>query len=526
MAIQTPIRTFSEEFQTHLHKFSTAPYLFVGSGLSRRYLNIPTWLDLLKAIVEHLNLPKPFEFYFSNADGDMPKMATLIGEDLNQVWWEGDQFADSRREFQQYSTNKHSPLKYEITKYIEKLRISFVDGFADEINLLRKANIDGIITTNWDSSLEDIFQDYSVYIGQDELIFSDEISIGQLFKIHGSITDPNSLILNSNDYDDFNSRYPYLAAKLLTIFVEQPIIFLGYSLDDRNIQDILKSIINCLTKEKVEKLKDRLIICNWVPQSIEPTITDSTVLISSAILPIKLININDFTPLFEVLANNKKRLPVKILRQMKDMVYDFVKTSNPKNKIIVSDDLDQLQEGQDVEFVYGIGLKDKLSEHGIKGIDLRGLLRDILSNNDWNPSKIARMLLPIQTARYIPYFKYLRNSDYLNGDGNIPKDSPIIEFKPDFIEKVNAITQQDFYPLGSYIKKEDEINANYQSIDELLESVEFAHACFYIPLLSLEKVNLESLKLFLEKHIDEIKNNTSFRKLICYYDFLKYKLGR
>lgn len=516
--------SFKESLTDHLSKFSTAPYLFVGSGLSRRYLNFPTWIDLFKSIVTELKLDKPFEYYLSNSNGDYPRIATLIGEDLNDLWWNEERFEDSRNDFKHLAINKQSILKYEITKYLLKLNNQPLKELSDELNLLRKVNIDGIITTNWDEFLEYVFPDYAVYIGQEELLFSEQISIGQLYKIHGSLIDPNSLILNSDDYHDFNARYPYLAAKLLTIFVEQPIIFIGYSLDDHNIQEILKSIIHCLTKEKVQKLQDRLLICQWEPQLSSPSLSDTTMLISGTVLPIKLLKLPDFKQLFEVLANNKKRLPIKILRHMKDMIYDFVKTSNPKNQIFVSEDLDKLEEGQDVEFVYGIGLKDKLSEHGVKGITLRDLLKDVLIDNGWNPSKISRMVLTNQQARYIPYFKYLSKANFLDESGNIPYDSPVREFTPDFIEKINLIALKDFLPSDSYCKKQKEINERYSTLTELIEKENLYHASIYIPLIDLAKISTDVLENFLKQNVEEIANNTHLRKLICYFDFLKNKL--
>ena len=50
----------------------------------------------------------------------------------------------------------------------------------------------------------------------------------------------------------FEKKNPYLAAKLLTIFTEHPIIFIGYSLTDENILKILNSIAQCLTSDNLQ----------------------------------------------------------------------------------------------------------------------------------------------------------------------------------------------------------------------------------------------------------------------------------
>ena len=42
--------------------------------------------------------------------------------------------------------------------------------------------------------------------------------------------------------------------------MEHPIIFLGYSISDINIQNILESIMKCLTPEKASMLKNRFIL--------------------------------------------------------------------------------------------------------------------------------------------------------------------------------------------------------------------------------------------------------------------------
>lgn len=100
------------------------------------------------------------------------------------------------------------------------------------------------------------FSYFETYVGQEELIFANIAGIGEIYKIHGSVTDASSLVLTSKDYSDFEERSSYLIAKLLTIFLEYPIIFIGYSLNDRNIRNIFETISKCLSQEKLNLRRD------------------------------------------------------------------------------------------------------------------------------------------------------------------------------------------------------------------------------------------------------------------------------
>ena len=527
---------FQEDFKQHIASFTTSPFLFIGSGFSRRYINLPTWEYLLVEMCNRLRLPKPYEYYKSNANSDLPEVANLMGLDFNDIWWTSPLFEQSRANFQREAQTKLSPLKYEICTRINENSTLINDvTLENEIRLLKKINIDGIITTNWDNLIENFFPDFKKYIGQEELIFSDLYTIGEIYKIHGCISCPNSLVLTTDDYENYQSRNSYLAAKLLTIFMENPVIFIGYSLDDKNIQNILKSIITCLTKDKVEKLKNRLIFCQWSDLPISPSMTDSSMLISDTIIPIKLIKLHDFTDLYTVLANNKKKLPIKVLRQMKGMVYDFVRTNNSKQKIFVTDSLDNIEDIHKAEFVWGIGLRDKLAEQGIRGIELKDILKDVVldTNDKWDASTISKLALPTMAinSTYIPYFKYLRKAKLLNMDSEIDENTEIIEFTPNFINKVNNINVESFYPSNSYKKKKTEINRKYKSFVDLKEDCgdNHLHIMMYTPLLSIDKISLEDLRMYLEVNLDLIQNSqygTHFRKLICLYDYLKNKLMR
>lgn len=515
-----------DELKAHLQKFNTSPILFIGSGFSRRYLNLPTWETLLLEMTDKLNLNKPFEYYKSNANSDMPELAKKMGEDFNEIWWQEDNFQESRENFKSEASTKFSPIKYEISRRVlQNSDLIQSELIEKEIRLLKKINIDGIITTNWDNLCETLFPDFSKFVGQEELIFSELLSVGEIYKIHGCAMKPNSLVLTSDDYNDYENRNPYLAAKLLTLFIENPVIFIGYSLDDPNIQSILKSIIKCLTKDKVEKLKDRLIFCQWTDEEIEPQITDSTLLISDTVIPIKLIKLNSFIELYTILANNKRKLPVKVLRQMKGMVYDFVKANNSKQKIYVTDNLEDIENLHNAEFVYGVGLKDKFSAVGIKGVELVDVLDDIVEDKNWNSKLISTLCLPNLNGTYIPYFKHLSKAGFLTNN-KIIDDIDVTEFSPGFIKTVNAVKFENFYPSKNYQKHKDAINKKYSSLKELLDDNKVQlHQLVYTPLLSPEKIDITVLEEYLKKNKKLLRDSrlgSFYRKLICLLDFLKY----
>lgn len=62
-------------------------------------------------------------------------------------------------------------------------------------------------------------------------------------KIHGSISDVNSIVITSEDYSRNESKSALIDAKILSNLTELPIIFLGYSLTDKNVQRLLNSFV-------------------------------------------------------------------------------------------------------------------------------------------------------------------------------------------------------------------------------------------------------------------------------------------
>lgn len=236
-----------EEFLGILKTKKSAPFLFLGSGFTKHYLNTPKWDELL----QHFS-SKPLGQYSSTlGTEDLYVIASALAKDVNEEFWrkiQNEPECDEHR-FVSSIRSQDDYLKLIISKYLLDYTIDGIpEKSISELNFLSSINIDGIITTNWDDLAELVFPKFKTFVGQEDLLFSDVQNVGEIYKIHGSILDSRSLVLTKEDYDNYNSKNAYLAAKLITIFVEHPVVFIGYSLNDPNVQNLLETMMRSVGK--------------------------------------------------------------------------------------------------------------------------------------------------------------------------------------------------------------------------------------------------------------------------------------
>ena len=149
-----------------LSKSNALPTLFVGSGLSRRYLGLPKWDELLKIFADYLD--KPYGYYVSeakleingNEDMLLPVVATKIEKDFNQVWFHSQKFEEQREEYDNEIKLGTSALKIAMADYFKKNSSKLSNRYSAEIEKLKKIgnkHISSIITTNYDLFFENCF---------------------------------------------------------------------------------------------------------------------------------------------------------------------------------------------------------------------------------------------------------------------------------------------------------------------------------------------------------------------------------
>lgn len=235
-----------------LSRLNQKPVLFIGSGLSKRYLNSPTWWELLVKLSELIGFDKTSLDNWSNNNYEE------IAERLEAIY-----FTELSKELLLNVDNIKKPFRELIAGILTNLKMDF--SYNHEISVLREINYQKLITTNYDSLLEEnIFdiKDREIYIHNDDL-FSSETSDKKLYKIHGSINKPESMIITKSDYNQFFEKSKYIYSKLLTMFVESPIVFLGYSVSDRNIKDILSTLTATLSHKDLNQFEDRVYIISY-----------------------------------------------------------------------------------------------------------------------------------------------------------------------------------------------------------------------------------------------------------------------
>lgn len=509
-----------EQIDNLTGNFETAPYLFIGSGFSRRYLDLEDWQGLLQRF--STSLPRPYEYYRSNNDGDLTLIAQEIAASFNEMVW------DSKNEIH---TNfiernksklfkKSSALKIAISEYLSEFSLKDVNEiYKIEIETFKKINIEGIITTNWDNLLSELFPEFKKIIGQDELIYSNPYGIGEIFKIHGCLSEPETLVLTNEDYNNFNSRNAYLAAKLVTYFIEHPVIFIGYNISDPNIMEILTSIVKCLGETEVQKLFHKFIFVKRASETekVSKSIKD----ICGYQIPITILELHDFTKLYKPLTKLKRKLPIRLLRYFKEQLFEFVHSNDPKDKIAVID-IDAKAELDEIEFAIGIGIHKRLSQKGYESIKIGNIIHDVIYDSEnFDPKILIQQTIP-DINGFVPIFKYI---------------SEIQDFEMDILKKnaLKAYKRQDIENFSSSTYKPQFLNHfSHYELDDILKLDDYDKTVKILPFYPFnEEYEIDLLGEFLKKNYqhyclngENTTINTHFRKLVCLYDFLKYGIER
>ncbi len=329
-----------------IQEMGCRPILFVGAGLSKRYLQAPSWPELLEYLVsENPKLDMPFGFYSQRADHDLPKVASLLEDGYQTYAWEQHGSGLFPDYLYTGTYSKGIFLKHKIaslfTSLTEKVNLDLTDTPTSvELKLLSKVEPHAVITTNYDGLMEKVFPFFNPIIGQKIIRKPVFEAIGEILKVHGCASEPESLVISHEDYQEFMRKKKYLTAKLLTYFIEFPLIIMGYSVSDMNIKEILSDIAEMVPGESGD-LVGNIWFVDWqssFDQSKRPPSEKVIDLGDGRSIRVNYLLVDSFGALFETISQPVavKQIDVRYLRNLMTNIYDIVKNKSANASLSVN----------------------------------------------------------------------------------------------------------------------------------------------------------------------------------------------
>lgn len=511
-----------------LIKKERIPLLFVGSGLSKRYLkNYPSWDELISYVAETIGISESQllamqqEITDSNPSESKGVINAKIGSKLTKVFREKvisgkinleDIFSDE--EMHIIKKDNITFIKMLICKKLSSYEITDNPKYLSELTELKKlqSNIGAVVTTNYDKFLEnEIFNNFDVFVEQSQYYMTECTGIGEIYKIHGSVSSPNSIIFNWEDYMNFEANLKVVAAKLLNLSLEYPIIFIGYSLEDENILKILNTLVDSLTTEQTNILSKNLIYIEWKKSEEYLRENEKSINKDGKSLKLTCITTDNYFVLYKHLQKFVPAEKPERVRKYKKMIHQLILNNNKGvTSIIANDNLDKLN--SEGKLVIAFGEMNTFARFGVNGIKTEDLIKWVLDQKKDITNELANSI-------FVDYYLTTKVAN-----GNYVPMFYISKFTDDHLDAPKLLNMKD--RLNSWIGK---INNNsnlplYNNINELKEASSHLASYKYIFCIMKsyynKKINYnECLLLLKELNSKEgFLKDSNFRKSISYID--------
>ena len=187
--------------------------VFVGAGVSKNS-GLPEWEELIKDYADYRGIKE-----FTS------KQFLTIPEEV----------------FERYGSLKY----YEIAE--KRFLGKYVPNSIHRI--LKKMKLTYIITTNYDTLIEDEIKNLQIVSKDEDLPYTN--SNRMLIKMHGDFENKN-IVLKKSDYDNYEKNFQLISTLVKGLFTTNTVLFIGYSYSDTNVQQIMNWIKEIL-KEKTRK---------------------------------------------------------------------------------------------------------------------------------------------------------------------------------------------------------------------------------------------------------------------------------
>lgn len=490
-----------------ISRYRNHPVLFLGTGISLRYLkNSYTWDGLLRHIATELK--GNAEWYLDvksrceiNAKFNFLKIAIIVENEFNSIL-----IADRNGKFQDindiFYQNMEKGLNYSrfkifICKLLESVEAkSEMEPEISELKKIRK-NIASVITTNYDKFIEEVF-DFQPLIGNGILLSN---PYGSVYKIHGCVSNPLKIIITDKDYETFENKHELIKAQLLSIFIHNPIVFIGYGIGDDNIKNLLKTIFTYVEPNSSEanKIRDNFLLVERETGLDSLDICEHDIdLEGFSTIRINKIKTDNFKAIYSAISDLVLPISAMDIRKVQSVVKDIY--AGGEIRVKITEDLDSLANS---DRIIAIGSSKTIQYQYHTCADMMANYFKIIDESN---SQFLALINShsIQSAQYFPVFGFHKIFSQISKIGKLKKQQK---------ETVETALQDVKRPCK--IKHNSIINI--LADDSVTKSNKNSAICWQtyhdgLPLAEVE----DYLRKF------ENKRETEYRKLLCTYDLKRY----
>jgi SIR2-like domain len=522
-----------------LIKNNEFPIVFIGSGLSMRYLrNFPNWRGLLQYLWNLTTEQSDFYAFLNRIRNDIAKenkglnqseldyltnirVGTILEEKINELFYHEKIKIDNFSQKEAFE-EKISPFKKVLSNKF--LKYEFKEEMLDEFEFFKKMLIKTqiILTTNYDTLIEDAYNSISnygikTYIGQ-KGFFEQTIGYAELYKLHGCATEPKSLIITENDYKQFDKNSVLISAKIISQLLHSPIVFLGYSLTDQNIRNIIKDFSSSLSEKELMRLESKIIVVEreeGLNKIIEERINDSD--LNCRFTHIRTDN---FEEIYKKIAEiNQGVAPSEVRKYqhiIKNLIIERGKEGTLNSLLVAPDQLDELEKK--------IGNKKLIVALGDNTYifampDVVTYVYDyVFEKDELNTDIVLRFLANQVPKSRLPFLRHVSQETISNSNLHPHEKEKLkqrLENHGDFSKEKRMINK--WYQI-KYNTLEDILNENYPQERK-----------YGIIAYNIDNLNFTDVENYIKEEVQKLKENgearisSELRRLILLYDLKKNK---
>lgn len=524
---------------------NTYPIVFIGSGISKRYLkNFPSWLELLEQFWQEIEEKDDFYSHLTEIRESLPSELTdneknfkinvstakFIHQKFNKAYRE-KKISLPDLSSEEVFKKSIDPFKYAIAlKFSSSELKDDIDNeeYSYFCDMLVNSKI--IVTTNYDKLIENILNERNnpakIYIGQ-KGFFDPYEDWGELYKVHGSVVDSSSIVIDEDDYNTYDENSILISAKLLSNMIHSPIIFLGYSLTDRNIIKLLSDFSSQIPNEDLRKTANRIIVVEYDKDNL--SLDEKQIYDRDSNMSYTHIQTDNYKFIFSKLAQIDEGLTPYEVRKFNGVIKKLVVASGQKGSLDavllspteLENIADQIDQGKPIVLALGDAKNIFINPTPTNYLEDYILGKDeILSEN------ALRFVAKEGVATKNPFIRHYNNLDIENT--NLEKweldrlQQKIKEKGHTQIDclknSINLSHRKTYYSLQMIIDEQTILNKRIDLITFNAQNLDFQELDEYVKEMALPNF----VEIYKRRNQKDGNVKSSYRKLFMMWDILTH----